>query len=81
AKLVQSWLKENVPNFWDLNTWPPYSPDLHPCDYCLWGKLESCAIHHNNVASLKASIKSELNKLDPAQVSTAWKGSYLGRPY
>ncbi|QQP35545.1 Transposable element tcb2 transposase, partial [Caligus rogercresseyi] len=33
AKLVQSWLKKNVPNFWDFNTWPPNSPDLNPCDY------------------------------------------------
>ncbi|QQP41446.1 Uncharacterized protein FKW44_015816 [Caligus rogercresseyi] len=35
AKLVQSWLKKNVPNFWDFNTWPPNSPDLNPCDYYL----------------------------------------------
>ncbi|QQP36091.1 Transposable element tcb1 transposase [Caligus rogercresseyi] len=33
--------------------------------------MEVCAPHHNNVASLKASIKSEMNKLDPAEVSTA----------
>ncbi|QQP55008.1 Transposable element tcb2 transposase [Caligus rogercresseyi] len=58
AKLVQSWLKKNFSNFWDFNTWPPNSPDLNPCDY------------YFNVASLKASIKSEMNKLDPAEVST-----------
>ncbi|QQP53597.1 Transposable element tcb1 transposase [Caligus rogercresseyi] len=33
AKLVQSWLKKNVPNFWDFNTWPPNSPDLNPSHY------------------------------------------------
>ncbi|QQP37616.1 Uncharacterized protein FKW44_017939, partial [Caligus rogercresseyi] len=33
AKLVHSWLKKNVPNFWDFNTWPPNSSDLNPCDY------------------------------------------------
>ncbi|QQP54783.1 Transposable element tcb1 transposase [Caligus rogercresseyi] len=27
AKLVQSWLKKNMPNFWDFNTWHPNSPD------------------------------------------------------
>ncbi|QQP34929.1 Uncharacterized protein FKW44_022989 [Caligus rogercresseyi] len=39
----------------------------------LVGKLkrEVCSTHHSNVASLKASIKSEMNKLDPAEVSTA----------
>ncbi|QQP36931.1 Uncharacterized protein FKW44_022178, partial [Caligus rogercresseyi] len=66
AKLVQSWLKKNVPNFCDFNTWPPHSPDLNPCDYYLEGKLERevRATHHSNVASLKASIKLEMNKLD-----------------
>ncbi|QQP31464.1 Transposable element tcb1 transposase, partial [Caligus rogercresseyi] len=33
----------------------PNSPDLNPCDY------------YYNLASLKASIKSEMNKLDPAE--------------
>ncbi|QQP58006.1 Uncharacterized protein FKW44_003182 [Caligus rogercresseyi] len=32
---------------------------------------EVCATHHSNVASLKASIKSEMHKLDPAEISTA----------
>ncbi|QQP55273.1 Uncharacterized protein FKW44_008409, partial [Caligus rogercresseyi] len=47
-------------------------PDLNPCNYYVYGKLERevCATHHSNVASLKASIKSEMNKLDPAEVST-----------
>ncbi|QQP37045.1 Transposable element tcb1 transposase, partial [Caligus rogercresseyi] len=27
------WLKKNMPNFWDFNTWPFTSPDLNPCDY------------------------------------------------
>ncbi|QQP56371.1 Uncharacterized protein FKW44_001001 [Caligus rogercresseyi] len=48
-----------MPNFWDFNTCAPNSPDLNPCDY------------YFNVASLKAFIKSEMNKLDPAEVSTA----------
>ncbi|QQP40492.1 Uncharacterized protein FKW44_014552 [Caligus rogercresseyi] len=39
AKLVQSWLKKNVSNFWDFNTWPPNNPDLTPCDYYM------CAPH------------------------------------
>ncbi|QQP53533.1 Uncharacterized protein FKW44_006043 [Caligus rogercresseyi] len=47
------------PMYWDYNTWTPNSPDLNPCDY------------YFNEASLKASIKSEMDKLDPAEVSTA----------
>ncbi|QQP53260.1 Transposable element tcb1 transposase [Caligus rogercresseyi] len=66
AKLVQSWLKKNMPNFWDFNTCLPNSPDLNPCD------------NYFNVASLKASIKWEMNKLDPVEVSTAC-GRFRGR--
>ncbi|QQP54747.1 Hypothetical protein FKW44_007676 [Caligus rogercresseyi] len=35
------------------------------------GKLERevCTTHHSNVASLKASTKSEMNKLNAAEVS------------
>ncbi|QQP49348.1 Transposable element tcb1 transposase [Caligus rogercresseyi] len=72
AKLVQSWLKKNVPNFWDFNTWPPQQPRPEPMRLLLVGKLERevYATHHSNMASLKASIKLEINKLDPAEVST-----------
>ncbi|QQP39260.1 Transposable element tcb2 transposase [Caligus rogercresseyi] len=35
AKTVHAWLKENVPHFWDPQTWPSNSPDLNPCDYYL----------------------------------------------
>ncbi|QQP41963.1 Transposable element tcb2 transposase [Caligus rogercresseyi] len=35
VKTVQAWLKENVPRFWDLQTWPSNSPDINPCDYYL----------------------------------------------
>ncbi|QQP48989.1 Transposable element tcb2 transposase [Caligus rogercresseyi] len=35
VKLVHFWLKKNIPNFWDFNTWPPNRPDLNPCDYYL----------------------------------------------
>ncbi|QQP55361.1 Uncharacterized protein FKW44_008510, partial [Caligus rogercresseyi] len=30
AKLVQSWLKKNVPNFWDFTPGPHNSSDLNP---------------------------------------------------
>ncbi len=35
AKTVQVWLRDNVPHFWDPQTWPSNSPDLNPCDYYL----------------------------------------------
>ncbi len=35
SNLVQNWMKDNLPNFWDVQTWPPSSPDLNPCDFYL----------------------------------------------
>ncbi|QQP50280.1 Transposable element tcb2 transposase, partial [Caligus rogercresseyi] len=71
AKTVQAWLKENVPHFWDPQTWPSNSPDLNPCDYYLYEKLEgeACATHHNSVEALKSSITSVAMSLEAAEVS------------
>ncbi|QQP38596.1 Transposable element tcb2 transposase [Caligus rogercresseyi] len=71
AKFVHSWLRRMCTTSGTSTSDPPNSPDMNPCDYYLLGKLERevCATNHSNVASLKASIKSETNKLDPADVS------------
>ena len=42
--------------------WPPYSPDLNPCDYFLWGYLKD-RVYRNNphtVAELEANISNEV---------------------
>ncbi|QQP35727.1 Transposable element tcb1 transposase [Caligus rogercresseyi] len=83
AKLVQSWLKKNVPNFWDFNTRPPTAPTCtHATTSCREVGEEVCAMHHNNVASLKASIKSEMHKLDPGRSARSGKVqvSFGGHP-
>ncbi|QQP40795.1 Transposable element tcb2 transposase [Caligus rogercresseyi] len=59
AKTVQAWLKENVPHFWDPQTWPSNSPDLNPC----------LCDHHNSVEALKSSITSVAMSLEAAEVS------------
>jgi transposase len=43
---VRNFLTENLPNRWMGRgspnlPWPPYSPDLTPCDFFLWGWLKS----------------------------------------
>jgi len=47
---VHDWLNEHFPNRWigrsSANliapfSWPPYSPDLTPCDFFLWGWIKS----------------------------------------
>ncbi|QQP53214.1 Transposable element tcb2 transposase [Caligus rogercresseyi] len=72
AKLLQSWLKKNVPSFWDFNIWPPQQPRPEPMRLLLVGEVGEGGVRHTpqQLAFLKASIKSEINKLDPAEVST-----------
>lgn len=45
--------------------WPPYSPDLNPCDYFLWGYLKE-RIYQNNpqtLPALKDNIKREIRSI------------------
>ena len=45
--------------------WPPYSPDLNPCDYFLWGCLKK-RIYDNNpqtLADLKDNIRTEMRRI------------------
>jgi transposase len=37
AKFPNRWMGRSSPNF----PWPPYSPDLTPCDFFLWGWIKS----------------------------------------
>uniref|UniRef100_A0A914EMG0 Transposase n=1 Tax=Acrobeloides nanus TaxID=290746 RepID=A0A914EMG0_9BILA len=41
AKETQAWLRKNAPDFITIKEWPPYSPDLNPLDYAIWGYLEA----------------------------------------
>uniref|UniRef100_A0A0K2U2D3 Tc1-like transposase DDE domain-containing protein n=1 Tax=Lepeophtheirus salmonis TaxID=72036 RepID=A0A0K2U2D3_LEPSM len=40
AKIVQELLEQNVPDCWPPLYWPANSPDLNPCDFYLWGRVE-----------------------------------------
>ena len=41
AKFTQDWFRSNLSNFIPTSKWPPYSPDLNPMDYSIWGILEA----------------------------------------
>lgn len=41
AKIVQQWLRANVPDFIEKDAWPASSPDLNPLDYFVWGYMLS----------------------------------------
>uniref|UniRef100_A0A914DST5 Transposase n=1 Tax=Acrobeloides nanus TaxID=290746 RepID=A0A914DST5_9BILA len=55
--------------------WPPYSPDLNPLDYSIWGYIESiaCAKPHESVKSLKKTIKKAWDEM-VKRVVDSWPG-------
>ena len=63
---VQNWFKSKFEDrFVDKKLWPPYSPDLNPCDYFLWGYVKSHVYHPlpKTIDQLKANIERELKKI------------------
>jgi len=58
AKITQTWLEQNLPEFIASTDWPSGSPDLNPLDYSLWSKLEEivCRKRHSNISSLKEAL-------------------------
>ena len=50
--------------------WPPYSPDLNPCDFWLWGSLKD-KIYRNRIANLaqrKTAIINAIDQIDTENV-------------
>ncbi|GBN13688.1 hypothetical protein AVEN_199733-1 [Araneus ventricosus] len=47
-----------------LTNWAPSSPDLNPCDFCLWGYLEHVAFSGQiaNLGELKILIAQHIHK-------------------
>jgi transposase len=76
AKIVQEWLTSHVTSFIDADSWPPYSPDLNPCDYYLWGRLGDLVNtkRFSSVESLKAAITAAWEELDNGEVAAACAG-------
>ncbi|QQP52579.1 Transposable element tcb2 transposase [Caligus rogercresseyi] len=73
AKIVLDFLALKTPNFWPPSFLPANTPDLNPCDYYLWGKVEglACKKYHTSVETLKQSIIKTMKELDPQEVSRA----------
>lgn len=73
AKMVQKWLKDQIPDFISHTEWPSASPDLNPLDYCIWSKLEEmvCSKPHTSVEALKKSLIRVWAKFPQKIVRTA----------
>jgi hypothetical protein len=50
---TQNWCRENLPEFWGKELWPPNSPDHNPLDYFVRGVSE---LHVNKNASQHFSL-------------------------
>ena len=51
-------MDKNFPQYWPADWWPPYSPDLNPLDYNVWGFIESraCATPHPSITALQEAV-------------------------
>lgn len=56
--------------------WPPYSPDLNPCDFFLWGNLKDKVYRHKpgTIDQLKEAIKLEVGSIDRATIKRVVQG-------
>lgn len=56
--------------------WPPYSPDLTPCDFFLWGYLKDKVYGHKprNIEQLKDAIIHEVNAIDREKLKNVIQG-------
>ena len=70
AKQTVKLLNDFGLKFWNKNTWPSNSPDLNPLDYYFWSRIQTiaCKKHHNNLNSLKMSIKRAINTLEKEEI-------------
>ena len=71
AKATISLLKKEIPNVWCKGVWPPYSPDLNPMDYSIWGNL-SAALQGKRFATVKAlkyALLKAWDRITPEQLS------------
>jgi hypothetical protein len=59
--------------------WPPYSPDLNPLDYGIWGVMQTkvIATSHENKSAPTCTIRREWNQLSKAMI---WRTCLVFRP-
>ena len=56
-------LYQNFDNIISKNSdipWPPYSPDLNPCDYYLWGRAKEDYLSSRNIQDHKIAFENKM---------------------
>jgi hypothetical protein len=74
GKRMQEWLKEDLPEVWEMEFWPPSSPNYSLLDYFVWGVsgLLVNAKHHNKIGGLIQKMKAVMGSLDRGTVAKAF---------
>ncbi len=64
-ELLEKFFGEKIISNKSVDFWPPYSPDLNPCDYFLWGFLKDRVFSENigNISLLKERIKQVFTEI------------------
>ena len=77
AKISQNFCKENFPNFWSKDMWPPCSLDLNSMDFSVWGILQkrACEKKHPSIESLKRDLLKEWEKLPQDMLRAAYENA------
>lgn len=52
--------------------WPPYSPDLNPCDFFLWGYLKDQVYHRNpnSIPELVSAVKESVETIETSTLES-----------
>jgi hypothetical protein len=74
GKRMQEWLKENLPEVWEMKVWPPSSPNYSLFDYFAWGVsgLLVNAKPHNKIEGFIQKLKAVMASLDRGTVAKAY---------
>lgn len=80
ACATQDFLRARVPRLISTAEWPPYSPDLNPMDFSIWGILEAMVStkKYQSVDCLKASLLREWEAI-PQKTLRAACGAFITR--
>jgi len=58
SQVVRQYLNHKLPNWWtgcgSIQNWPPWSPDLNPLDYHVWGYMKAM------VSARKVNVREKL---------------------
>jgi hypothetical protein len=70
----QEWLKENLPEVWEMEVWPHSSPNYSLLDYFVWGvsRLLANAKPHNKIEGFIQKMKAVMGSLNRDTVAKAY---------